>query len=159
MESVIPACTGTGVARTTELSWAGVRVPQFEYQSFRLSNTLENWEYELRRGLIPKKSGVVRLLAYTNCANMAIYRQATNHPWHITPKYGFGLNLEENLTHNLTAFGRFGLDNGKTESFAYTEVDQTFEEGTRRERANPGWMECRPLARPGSHLLEAQVAS
>jgi len=33
----------------------------------------ENFEYELRRGLIPKKSGVVRLLAYTNCANMGIY--------------------------------------------------------------------------------------
>jgi high affinity Mn2+ porin len=103
----------------------------------------ENWEYELRRGLIPKKSGAVRLLAYTNYANMGTYRQAilqfdehltprpeiTGHPWHITRKYGFGVNLEQNLTHNLTAFGRFGWDNGKTESFAYTEVDQTFEGG------------------------------
>ena len=31
--------------------------------------------------------------------------------------------------HYLTAFARFGWDNGKTESFAYTEVDQTFAEG------------------------------
>ena len=103
----------------------------------------ENWEFELRRGFIPKKSGVVRLLADTNYANMGIYRQAilqfdehltprpeiTDHPWHITRKYGFGINLEQNLTHNLTVFGRFGWDNGKTESFAYTEVDQTFEGG------------------------------
>ena len=103
----------------------------------------ENWEYELRRGFIPHKSGVVRLLAYTNYANMGIYRQAilqfdehltprpeiTDHPWHVTRKYGFGVNLEQSLTHNLTAFGRFGWDNGKTESFAYTEVDQTFEGG------------------------------
>jgi len=36
----------------------------------------ENWEYELRRGVIPKKAGVVRLLAYTNYANMGIYRDA-----------------------------------------------------------------------------------
>ena len=36
----------------------------------------ENWEYELRRGVIPKKAGVVRLLAYTNYANMGIYRVA-----------------------------------------------------------------------------------
>ena len=36
----------------------------------------ENWEYELRHGVIPKKSGVVRLLAYTNYANMGIYRDA-----------------------------------------------------------------------------------
>src|SRR6201993_593931 len=34
----------------------------------------ENFEYELRHGLIPKKSGVIRLLAYTNYANMGIYR-------------------------------------------------------------------------------------
>jgi high affinity Mn2+ porin len=102
----------------------------------------ENWEYELRRGMIPKKTGVIRLLAFTNYANMGIYRDQvikateagvtpdiTAHPWHITRKYGFGMNLEQNLTRYLTAFARFGWDNGKTESFAYTEVDQTFAEG------------------------------
>src|SRR5271165_2000251 len=103
----------------------------------------ENWEYEWRHGVIPKKAGVVRLLAYTNYANMGIYRDAianfeegltpvpeiTNHPWHITRKYGFGVNVEQNLTRYLTAFARFGWDNGKTESFAYTEVDQTLAEG------------------------------
>jgi high affinity Mn2+ porin len=110
----------------------------------------ENFEYELRHGLIPKKAGVVRLLAYTNYANMGIYRDAianfeagltpvpeiTDHPWHITRKYGFGVNLEQNLLPNLTAFARFGWDNGKTESFAYTEVDQTFAEGL---GANGAW--------------------
>ena len=104
----------------------------------------ENWEYELRHGVIPKKSGVVRLLAYTNYANMGIYRDAvaqfkeglvlpvpdiTNHPWHITRKYGFGVNLEQNLTRNVTAFARWGWDNGRTESFAYTEIDSTFSQG------------------------------
>jgi high affinity Mn2+ porin len=110
----------------------------------------ENFEYELRHGIIPKKAGVVRLLAYTNYANMGIYRKAianfeagltpipdiTDHPWQITRKYGFGVNLEQNLTHYLTAFTRFGWDNGKTESFAYTEVDQTFAGGV---GANGGW--------------------
>jgi len=107
----------------------------------------ENWEYELRHGVIPKKVGVVRLLAYTNYANMGIYRDAvtqfidhsapepetvpeiTNHPWHITRKYGFGVNLEQNLTRNVTAFARWGWDNGKTESFAFTEIDSTTAEG------------------------------
>jgi high affinity Mn2+ porin len=103
----------------------------------------ENWEFELRRGFIPKQPGVLRLMAYTNYANMGIYRDAvaqfeqhvvvrpdiTNHPWHITRKYGFGVNVEQNLTSKLSVFGRFGWDNGKTESFAYTEVDQTFEGG------------------------------
>jgi high affinity Mn2+ porin len=103
----------------------------------------ENFEYELRHGVIPKKAGVVRVLAFTNYANMGIYRDAvaqfekglvpapdiSNHPWHITRKYGFGINLEQNLAQNLTAFARFGWNNGKTESFAYTEVDQTFAGG------------------------------
>ncbi len=102
----------------------------------------ENYEYELRRGLIPKKTGVIRVLAYTNAANMGIYRDQiiladergiapdiTNHPWHITRKYGFGLNLEQNLTRYLTAFARTGWSNGKTESFAYTEDDMTVSTG------------------------------
>jgi hypothetical protein len=109
----------------------------------------ENFEYELRRGFIPKKSGVIRLLAFTNYANMGIYRDQialaeqshvtpdiTNRPWHITRKYGFGVNLEQTLTRYLTAFTRFGWDNGKTESFAYTEVDQTFAGGL---GANGAW--------------------
>jgi len=100
----------------------------------------ENFEYELRKSPIPNKAGVVRVLAFTNYANMGIYRDAvaqfenhlvaapsiTNHPWHVTRKYGFGLNLEQNVAANLTAFARFGWNNGKTESFAYTEIDQTF---------------------------------
>lgn len=109
----------------------------------------ENFEYELRHGVLPRKSGVVRALAYTNAANMGIYRDQiikaataaitpdiTDHPWHITRKYGFGLNLEQSLSRYLTAFGRFGWDNGKTESFAYTEVDQTFDQGI---GANGAW--------------------
>jgi hypothetical protein len=100
----------------------------------------DNFEFDLRRGLLPKKPGFVRLLAYTNYANMGIYRNAvadflsgktskpdiTDHPWHITRKYGFGINLQQALSPYVTAFARFGWNNGKTESFAYTEVDQTF---------------------------------
>jgi len=107
----------------------------------------ENWEYELRHGIVPGKAGVIRLLAYTNYANMGIYRDAvvqfqqgtapvpetgpdiTNHPWHVTRKYGFGVNLEQNLSRSITAFVRCGWNNGKTESFAYTEVDMSCAEG------------------------------
>ena len=103
----------------------------------------ENWEFELRHGVIPKKPGVVRLLAFTNYANMGVYREAvaqfeeglvsvpdiTNHPWHITRKYGFGINLEQNLTRYFMAYARWGWDGGRTESFAYTEIDSTFNQG------------------------------
>ena len=109
----------------------------------------ENFEYELRHDMIPKKTGVIRLLAYSNSANMGIYRDQiflaeqtgttpdiTDHAWHVTRKYGFGANVEQNLAHYLTAFARFGWNNGKTESFAYTEVEQTFAQGL---GANGAW--------------------
>jgi high affinity Mn2+ porin len=103
----------------------------------------ENLEYEWRHGVLPKKSGVLRLLAFSNRANMGIYREQvvkaeqqqhvapdiTDHPWHITEKYGFGINMEQTLARNLTAYARWGWGNGRTESFVYTEVDSTFNEG------------------------------
>jgi high affinity Mn2+ porin len=103
----------------------------------------ENFEFDWQHGILPKKPGVIRLIAFTNHANMGIYRQAvaqfevgqapvpdiTNHPWHITLKYGFGINVEQNLSPNFVAFARWGWNNGRTESFAYTEVDSTFLEG------------------------------
>jgi len=109
----------------------------------------ENFEFELRKGLLPKRAGIVRFLGYTNSANMGIYRDQvikaadagvtpdiTDHPWHVTLKYGFGINLEQDLTRHLTAFARFGWNDGRTESFAYTEVEQTFAEGI---RASGSW--------------------
>ncbi|HXJ88139.1 MAG TPA: carbohydrate porin [Candidatus Binatia bacterium] len=102
----------------------------------------ENYEFEWRRGVIPHKPGVIRLLAYTNFANMGIYRDQvikaaeaattpdiTDHPWHITMKYGFGANLEQNVSRYLTAFARAGWTDGRTESFAYTEVEQAVAAG------------------------------
>jgi high affinity Mn2+ porin len=103
----------------------------------------ENLEFDWQHGFLPKKPGVIRLLGFVNHANMGIYKDAiaqfqeglvpvpeiTNHPWHITMKYGFGVNVEQNLSPNFVAFARWGWDNGRTESFAYTEVDSTFLEG------------------------------
>jgi high affinity Mn2+ porin len=100
----------------------------------------ENFEFELRKGLLPKKQGTVRLLTFVNHANMGIYRDAvaqyeagltplpdiTAHPWNTTVKYGFGVNLEQSLSQNFKAFARWGWNNGKTESFAYTEIDSTY---------------------------------
>jgi len=98
----------------------------------------ENIEFELRKGLLPHRNGVVRLMSYINHANMGDYRVAiqqfesgetavpdvTNHPFRTTTKYGFGGNLEQSLSGWLTAFGRFGWNESRQESFAYTEVNQ-----------------------------------
>ncbi len=77
-------------------------------------------------------------MSYINHANMGDYRVAirrfesgetavpdvTNHLFRTTTKYGFGANLEQSLNGWLTAFGRFGWNEGRQESFAYTEVNQ-----------------------------------
>jgi len=102
-----------------------------------------NIEFELHRGFLRKKDGIIRLLSWVNNANMGIYQVAneqylagevappniTNHPKQVTTKYGFGINFEQVLTKNIVAYGRFGWNNGKTESWAYTEIDQTFQVG------------------------------
>jgi hypothetical protein len=100
----------------------------------------ENIEFELRRSALPHRQGALRLLAYVNHANMGSYRHAvdeflagrtptpdiTAHPLQTTIKYGFGTNFEQGLNDWLTAFGRWGWNEGRHESYAYTEVDQTF---------------------------------
>jgi high affinity Mn2+ porin len=40
-------------------------------------------------------------------------------------KYGFGASLEQHISSDVTAFARWGWNEGQHESFVYTEVDQT----------------------------------
>jgi hypothetical protein len=103
----------------------------------------ESVEAELRKNFLPGKPGIMRLLGYSNVANMGIYRlqnerylagidpkpEITAHPLQQTRKYGFVFNFEQLVANYVKVFGRFGWNNGKTESYAYTEVDQTVEAG------------------------------
>jgi high affinity Mn2+ porin len=103
----------------------------------------ENFELELHPSVAGKRNTTVRLLSYVNHANMGVYRRAvedflagktsqpdiTAHRLQTTVKYGFGLNLEQDFAHHLRGFVRWGWDEGQHESYAYTEVDETFEGG------------------------------
>jgi high affinity Mn2+ porin len=98
----------------------------------------ENFELELRPS-IKGRATVIRLLGYANHANMGDYREAialflagvTARPDVIATrrqgrvKYGFGFNLEQPLTKSIRGFVRVGWNEGRHESFAYTEVNQT----------------------------------
>ena len=100
----------------------------------------QNVELEIRTTLLPGRDGAIRLLAYGNNAHMGDYRQAvedyfagltptpeiTSVEKYGTLKYGFGINLEQDVTPNFRVAGRFGWNEGQHESFAYTEDDQTF---------------------------------
>lgn len=113
----------------------------------------DNYELDYARGpfarwLDPKRQGAVRLLGYVNHANMGNYREQnikaleerangnpnatpdiTDHPFGTTVKYGVGLNFEQELPKDFRVFGRFGWNEDQHESFAYTEVGQTFQLG------------------------------
>lgn len=103
----------------------------------------ENFETDYRGGFLHRRDGVIRLLAYLNHANMGSYREAidqflarkTSQPDIVATrrqgrhKYGFDLNFEQNLTDKIRAFGRWGWNDGRNESFVYTEVDRALELG------------------------------
>jgi high affinity Mn2+ porin len=55
--------------------------------------------------------------------------EITDHPLQTTVKYGFGVNFEQPFTDWLGMFGRWGWNEGQHESYAYTEVDQTWQIG------------------------------
>ena len=44
-------------------------------------------------------------------------------------KYGFGINICQELTNNWGVFARLGWNNGQTATWAFTEIDQTASAG------------------------------
>jgi high affinity Mn2+ porin len=99
----------------------------------------ENYELELRPDLLANRNSAIRLLAFTNFANMGDYHQAiaqflagktatpeiTDHPRQVSLKYGFGINLEQDLTDDLRGFARAGWNEGQHETWNYTECDES----------------------------------
>lgn len=103
----------------------------------------ENLELEFRPSWFKNLATYIRPLAYLNHGNMGSYAQAVNaYLQGITPtpdvtqyrhpdtlKQGFGLNLEQELPAHMRAYFRGGWNEGKHESFCYTEVNDTFSAG------------------------------
>jgi hypothetical protein len=98
-----------------------------------------NLELELRPHLLATRNSAIRLLVYRNVAAMGNYAEAiaefvahrtatpdvvaTRRPGRT--KNGVGVNLEQEVTATVRLFGRAGWNDGKNESFAYTEVDRS----------------------------------
>lgn len=85
-----------------------------------------------RRISIKKRPGIIKLLGYYNTATMSTYEDAANLVYPstsiaLTPyaaKYGFGLNMQQELSNTFAAFIRIGWNDGKTQTWSFTEVDQ-----------------------------------
>jgi carbohydrate-selective porin OprB len=102
-----------------------------------------NLELEYSGGFLHHRDGAIRVLSYVNTAGMGNYREAIEdyNAHEVTvpsvvatrrdgrQKYGFELNLEQDLTAHFGVFSRLGWSDGRNESFAYTEDDRTGEFG------------------------------
>lgn len=109
-------------------------------------NTNINEAYSLnaeisRSYTLNNRPGHIRLLGYYNNADMGNYRDAINNTAvSDTPditldrkkgrsKTGFGLNMDQELSENVGIFARAGWNDGKNETWAFTEIDQTISAG------------------------------
>jgi len=129
----------------------------------------ENYELALYPKLWKERNTAVRLLSFVNHANMGVYRVAVNnflegktpvpeitdHPQQSTMKYGFGVNLQQDLPHHLRAYSRWGWNEGQHESFAYTEVDQTVQAGA--DLAGNAWH--RPVDKIGGVFVSNGISA
>ncbi|HEY2013346.1 MAG TPA: carbohydrate porin [Bryobacteraceae bacterium] len=81
--------------------------------------------------------GGIRLLGYVNHSDSGTYADALRQASQTgatpdvtqtrrigTLKYGFGVNVEQEVARNVGVFGRLGWNDGKTESFAFTAIDR-----------------------------------
>lgn len=118
------------------------RVPNGLYLSLHLGDTRSengevDWSYR------PQSSGTVRVLGYVDEAPMGSFADALA-AWREgripTPdtsavrrtgrhEYGWGLNWQQGLPGGFGIFARAGWNNGKYESYEYTEVNNTAEGG------------------------------
>lgn len=91
-----------------------------------------------KRYRIGKQRGSLRAFGFINHANMGNYEDAINRfiQYHDTVditltrrknsiKYGFGVSLEQAITEHIGLFARLSYNDGKNETWAYTEIDQS----------------------------------
>jgi high affinity Mn2+ porin len=107
------------------------------------------------------RKGIVRGLAFLTYAHMGNYDQAVqedpNTPDITTTrrygrnKYGFGLNVEQAIGDHAGLFARLSWNDGKNETWAFTEIDRSFSIGILT--AGDSWK------RPQDHFGLATVIS
>ncbi|QQL48994.1 carbohydrate porin [Mucilaginibacter ginkgonis] len=95
-------------------------------------------EYE-RRYTLNGQKGTVRVLGFLNNGKMSYYRNALAF-MPVNPvidtvnkygahKFGFGINAEQNLSKDFGIFAKLSYNDGKTETWYFTEIDRSFSFG------------------------------
>jgi high affinity Mn2+ porin len=95
-------------------------------------------EYEKRYQLSGHK-GTLRLLAFRNNGKMGVYRDAIDQnpaapdvdatQAYGRHKYGFGISADQYLTNDFGVFAKASYNDGKTETWAFTEIDRSLSLG------------------------------
>jgi len=105
-------------------------------------------EYSYRFGK-SKREGMLSVLAYTTKANMGNYslavRQGQEGNYYPTldsakisggtTKTGIALYFEKKISHTIGVFGRLSMNDGKNETWAFTEIDQSIALGASYQNA------------------------
>jgi len=109
--------------------------PTFDTRIAKNRGDVVEWE----RRYTPKgRFGALRIMGFANRECAGTYREAIlpNGTTDIEStrrdgalKYGFGANMEQSLTPEIGVFGRYGWNDGKTESWAFTEIDRSLSGG------------------------------
>ncbi|MBU6391899.1 MAG: carbohydrate porin [Planctomycetota bacterium] len=90
-------------------------------------------EFE-RRYTINTHPGAARLLAYLNRAHMGSYQAAVDSPTRPADieatrdyryKFGFGVNVEQEVAKDIGIFSRIGWSDGRNEAWVFADVDYT----------------------------------
>jgi high affinity Mn2+ porin len=97
---------------------------------------------EERRYSLGSHPGAIRVLEYLNHTRSGSYLEAVRLAEQngTTPditamrrpgtlKYGFGVNMDQELSRDVGVFARLGWNDGKTEDFAFTAIDRLAEGG------------------------------
>jgi high affinity Mn2+ porin len=109
--------------------------PTFDTRVAQNRGVAVEWE---RRYRPMEHPGTLRVLGFLDRERSGTFRDAmlpggttdlasTRRPG--TKKYGFGLNAEQEIARDIGAFARYGWSDGKTEAWAFTQIDRSISGG------------------------------
>jgi len=109
--------------------------PTLDTHLYKAWGQILQWD---RRYAWRGRGGTLRLFAYWNHARMGEYEETlalSDGPMDVTrtreyrSKVGAGLSWDQELTQDLGVFARLSWNDGRTETFAFTEVDRSLVSG------------------------------
>jgi high affinity Mn2+ porin len=105
--------------------------PQLDPHILKANGQVLEWE---RRYCVDDRPGKLRVWGYLNRAHMGNYDLAVRE-MPVDPdvtatrayriRYGFGGNVEQELSKDLAGFAKFGWNDGHNETWMFTEIDST----------------------------------